>query len=59
MPHMYTEARPRVSNVGDCNTLKLFFILYLYRISTIYKNLVMNGTFLKKKPDFDKFHEIL
>ena len=24
MPHMYTDARPRVSNVGDCNTLKLF-----------------------------------
>ena len=24
MPHMYTDAQPRVSNVGDCNALKLF-----------------------------------
>ena len=24
IPHMYTDARPGVSNVGDCNTLKLF-----------------------------------
>ena len=35
MPHVYTDARPRVSNVGDCNTLKLFLD---YVITTLTLN---------------------